>query len=84
MKKFEPPQKPVRLKVGKTYEFRMPDKTGTKLIKKATMDEGKGERLHFTAKVIKEYPRFYLMDTGNYVETLHKYAVGRDYRAKEI
>lgn len=71
------PEPRPKLRVGKWYLF----KPLTALQKERQCD-CKGEQ-PFRARVIQEYPRFYVMETAHYTMTMHKAALGIDWEARE-
>lgn len=72
------PEPRPKLRVGKWYLF----KPLTALQKEQKCEQYKGDR-QFRARVIKEYQRFYLLETGNYMMTMLKSALGIEWEAKE-
>lgn len=59
--------KEIKLKIGKTYQFENWNK--------------KEKGVKFTAEVIAEYKKYYLLQCKNYQTTLHKFA--EDYIIEE-
>lgn len=72
------PEPRPKLRVGKWYLF----KPLTALQKEQKCEQYKGDRA-FKACVIKEYQRFYLLETENYMMTMLKSALGIEWEAVE-
>lgn len=81
----EPPKSdPVRLKVGKKYRFTPVLHCAGKLNGKPRESDLRGFNV-FTARVIGEYPDFYLLKTkAGYNTTMHKNALGFDWIATKL
>ena len=72
------PEPRPKLRVGKWYRF----KPLTALQKEQRAEQYKGDRA-FKARVAKEYQRFYLLETENYMMTMLKSVLGVEWEAKE-
>ena len=72
------PEPRPKLRVGKWYLF----KPLTAMQKEQKCEQYKGDRA-FKARVIKEYQRFYLLETENYMMTMLKSALGIEWEAVE-
>lgn len=72
------PEPRPKLRVGKWYLF----KPLTALQKEQKCEQYKGDHA-FKARVIKEYQRFYLLETENYMMTMLKSALGIEWEAVE-
>lgn len=72
------PEPRPKLRVGKWYLF----KPLTALQKEQKCEQYKGDRA-FKARVIKEYQRFYLLETENHMMTMLKSALGIEWEAVE-
>lgn len=72
------PEPRPKLRVGKWYLF----KPLTALQKEQKCEQYKGDRA-FKARVIKEYQRFYLLETENYMMNMLKSALGIEWEAVE-
>lgn len=73
------PKPRPKLKVGKWYQF----KPLTVLQKEQKSEQYKGDR-KFRARVVKEYSRFYMLETEHYMTTMLKAVVGIEWEAKEL
>ncbi len=73
------PKPRPKLRVGKWYLF----KPLTATQKEQKCEQYKGDRA-FKARVAKEYQRFYLLETENYMMTMLKSALGIEWEAKEL